>query len=150
MGDFLYPFRAYYLADKKLFKCYAWAIFIEIIHNIEVNPPERRIDNHTTNECYKRGQSQISSLLLSSQSRVETSTSDSPWAPCGGRWRWHALMIWSAVCSSSPHSQTGLWARPHLCMLALKRPTPVRRRLSFTHAWRGRSEPGLLLDVSGT
>ena len=36
------------------------------------------------------------------------------------------LMMWSAVCSGSPHSHAALSARPHFFMDALYRPTPVR------------------------
>ena len=40
--------------------------------------------------------------------------------------------MWSAVCSLAPHSHFAKGARPHLCMDEPKRPTPVRRRLSWT------------------
>ena len=43
------------------------------------------------------------------------------------------------VCSSSPHSQAAEGAMPHLCKQERKRPTPVRRRFSRTHAWQGDS-----------
>ena len=35
-------------------------------------------------------------------------------------------MMWSAVCSGSPHSHAALSASPHFFMEALYRPTPVR------------------------
>ena len=41
-------------------------------------------------------------------------------------------MMWSAVCSEAPHSQFGEGATPHLYMDECNRPTPVRRRFSFT------------------
>ena len=41
-------------------------------------------------------------------------------------------MMWSAVCSEAPHSQFGEGAAPHLYMDEWNRPTPVRRRFSFT------------------
>ena len=46
----------------------------------------------------------------------------------------HVKIMWSAVCSSAPHSRFAEEAIPHLCMDEPKRPTPVRRGLSLTQA----------------
>ena len=53
------------------------------------------------------------------------------------------------VCSA-PHSQTAEKAIPHLHKQERKHPTPVRRRLSRTHALLGRVFPGVCVPVSGT
>ena len=55
-------------------------------------------------------------------------------------------MMWLAVCWSATQSQAGLLDKPHLHITALKRPTPVRSLLILTQAYRGRSDPGQLLD----
>jgi len=60
-----------------------------------------------------------------------------------GRQRWS--MVWSSV----PHSQAAKEAIPHLCKQEQKRQTPVRRRLSRTHAILGRVIPGGWMPVSG-
>ena len=44
----------------------------------------------------------------------------------------HVKIMWSAVCSLARHLHFAEEVRPHLCMDELKRPTPVRRRLSLT------------------
>ena len=55
----------------------------------------------------------------------------------GHSWR----MCW-ALCCSAPHGQAEEGRRPQRCMLALKRPTPVLRRLSVDQFLRERSAPG--------
>ena len=45
------------------------------------------------------------------------------------------LMMWSAVCSGSPHSHAALSASPHFFMDALYRPTPVRSRFRGVHCF---------------
>ena len=59
-------------------------------------------------------------------------------------------MMWSAVCSEAPHSQFSEGAAPHLCMDEWNRPTPVRRRFSFTQDVLGKPFPrglGLALGI---
>ena len=63
------------------------------------------------------------------------------WTPLGARWIGHADITWSAVCSSAPHSHSGVGARPHLCIHERKRPTPVLKRFSLTQASLGKSSP---------
>ena len=89
-------------------------------------------------------------VVLLSQHRVSSSKTVRPRAPCGARFREHAIRTWSAVCSEAPYSQFGEGARPHLCMDEWNRPTPVRSRLSLTQAARGKSIPTGLAPVSGT
>ena len=50
-------------------------------------------------------------------------------------------MIWSAVCSGSPHSHAALPASPHFFMDALHRPTPVRILFRVVQCFRLRSSP---------
>ena len=50
------------------------------------------------------------------------------------RWMGHVEIMRSAVCSLAPHSHFAEKARPHLCSVKPKRPTPVRRQLSLTQA----------------
>ena len=49
---------------------------------------------------------------------------------------------WCAVCSGLPQTQVAEGRRPQRCMLALRRPTPVRRRFSVTQSLRRRRVPG--------
>ena len=65
-----------------------------------------------------------------------------PRAPRGAPYLGQDMTIWSAVCSSAPHSQAAVAEVPHLCNRALKRPTPDLRRFSLTHAILGREAPG--------
>ena len=68
------------------------------------------------------------------QHLVLSSKSVRPIITQGARCVGHVKIVWSAVCSLAPHSHLAEEARPHLCMDELKRPTPVRRRLSLTQA----------------
>ena len=61
----------------------------------------------------------------------------------------HVRIIWSAVCSTAPHSHFDVGARPHLCMDDRKRPTPVLQRLSLTHDRLGRPIPIGMVVVLG-
>ena len=49
----------------------------------------------------------------------------------GGLFSGQLLMMWSAVCSGSPHSHAALSASPHFFMDDLSRPTPVCRLFYF-------------------
>ena len=60
-----------------------------------------------------------------SRDLVNGPTSKRP-ASDDGRCTGQLLMMWSAVCSGSPHSHAARSARPHFLMDALHRPTPVR------------------------
>ena len=53
---------------------------------------------------------------------------------------------WSAVCSEAPHLRFGEEVRPYFVHGRWNRPTPVRRRLSLTHAvWGKLISIGLVL-----
>ena len=49
--------------------------------------------------------------------------------------------MWSAVFSEALHSQFGEGAAPHLYMNECNRPTPGRRRFSFTQDVLGKPIP---------
>ena len=51
------------------------------------------------------------------------------------------LMMWSSVCSGSPHSHAALSDSPHFFMDALYRPTPVRILFRVVQCFRLRSSP---------
>ena len=59
----------------------------------------------------------------------------------GGRCSGQLLMMWSAVCSGSPHSHDALSASPHFFMDVLNRPTPVRSLFRVVQSFRLRSSP---------
>ena len=63
---------------------------------------------------------------------VRSSRCNIPRAPCGGWWVGHDVMMWSADCHFAPHSQVGVDADLHLCIVARKRPTPVLTRAGGT------------------
>ena len=69
-----------------------------------------------------------------SQHFISSSKTVRPIILRGARCTGHVKTMWSAVCSLAPRSHFAEQARPHLCMDELKRPTPVRRRLSLTQA----------------
>ena len=89
-------------------------------------------------------------VVLLSQYRVLSSKTVRTRAPYGARCIGHAVRTWSAVCSEAPHSQFGEGARPYLCIDVWNRPTPVRRRLSITHAARSKPISTGLALVPGT
>ena len=93
---------------------------------------------------------QMLAVMSLSQHRVSSSKTVRPRAPCGARCIGHAVSTWSAVCSEAPPSQFGEGARPHLCMDAWNRPTPVHRRLSLTQVAWDKPIPTGLVPVSGT
>jgi len=72
-----------------------------------------------------------------------------PCSPRGGRWFGRKRTTWLTVCSSAPHSQAAEEAISHLCKQERASPTPVRRRLSRTHAVLSRAIPGEWVPVSG-
>ena len=59
---------------------------------------------------------QMLAVMVLSQHRVSTSKTVSPRIPAGARCTGHVGMMCSAVCSTAPHSQFDVGARPHLCM----------------------------------
>ena len=77
---------------------------------------------------------QMLAVIELSQHLVSLSKTVRPIISRGARCMGHVKIMWSAVCSLAPHSHFAEKARPHLCMDNLKRPTPVRRRLSLTQA----------------
>ena len=72
---------------------------------------------------------------------VNCSTSKRPVLDCGLLCSGQLLMMWSAICSGSPHSHAALSASPHFFMEALYRPTPVRSLFRVVHCFRLRSSP---------
>ena len=89
--------------------------------------------------------------LILSQRRVSSSRTNRACIPFGARCRGYVEMMWSAVCSEAPHSQFGEGATPrYLYMDEWNRPTPVRRRFSFTQDVLGKPIPrslGLALGI---
>ena len=83
---------------------------------------------------------QIVNSVCWSHALVNGPTSKMP-ASDGGLCIGQPLMMWSAVCSGSPHSHAALSASPHFFMDALYRPTPVRSRFRVVHCFRLRSSP---------
>ena len=77
---------------------------------------------------YRISSSHIFNSVCWSHALVNGPTSKRP-ASDGGRCSGQLLMMWSAVCSGSPHSHAALSASPHFFMEALYRPTPVRSLL---------------------
>ena len=85
---------------------------------------------------------QMLSSVEASQDLVPSSRLIRPCSPFGGLWWGQSSMMWSTVCSSTPHSQAEVDLRPHFFINAPNLPTPVRRRLNVVHCLRGRSWPG--------
>ena len=79
---------------------------------------------------YRISSSHIFNSVCWSHALVNGPTSKRP-ASDGGRCSAQLLMMWSAVCSGSPHSHAALSASPHFFMEALYRPTPVRSLFMF-------------------
>ena len=71
---------------------------------------------------------------------VNGPTSKRP-ASDGGRCSGQLLMMWSAVCSGSPHSHAALSASPHFFMDALYQPTSVCSLFRVVQCFRLRSSP---------
>ena len=57
-----------------------------------------------------------------------------PIIPRSARCVEHVKIMWSAVCSLTPHLHFTEEARPHLCTNEPKYPMPVHRQLSLTQA----------------
>ena len=83
----------------------------------------------------------MSGQVSSSHWVVSSSKTRRPCAPLGARYMGQPRMTWSAVCSSTPHSQAAEGVTPHLCIFERNRPTPVRRRFSRTQASLGKGIP---------
>ena len=79
--------------------------------------------------------SHIFNSVCWSHALVNGPTSKRP-ASDGGRCSGQLLMMWSAVCSGSPHSHAALSASPHFFMEALYRPTPVRSLFRVVQCFR--------------
>ena len=75
---------------------------------------------------------QMVAAIELSQHLVLSSKTVRPIIPRGARCIGHVKMMWSAVCSQAPHSHFAEEAPTHLCIDEPKRPTPVRRQLSWT------------------
>ena len=89
---------------------------------------------------YRISSSHIFNSVCWSHALVNGPTSKRP-ASDGGRCSGQLLMMWSAVCSGSPHSHAALSASPHLFMEALYRPTPVRSLFRVVQCFRLSSSP---------
>ena len=83
----------------------------------------------------------MSGHLSSSHAIVLSSKTCRPCIPFGARKTGHSRMMWSAVCSSAPHSQAAEDTKPHLCISEWKCPPPVWRWFNLTHARWGRVIP---------
>ena len=59
---------------------------------------------------------QMLAVMVFSQHRVSSPKTVGPCIPVGAECMGHVRMIQSAVCSTAPHSQLNVGARPHLCM----------------------------------
>jgi len=81
--------------------------------------------------------------VWSSHSIVSSPRNVGPCRPRGGQWIGHWRTTRLTVCSSAPHSQAAEEAMPHLHKQERKHLTPVRRRLSWAQAVRGRVIPGM-------
>ena len=86
--------------------------------------------------------------MLRSHSVVSSSRNVRPCSPWGGRWIGHWRTTWSTVCLSAPHSQVAEEDIPHLYKQGRKRPTPVRRWLSWTTPVHRTTIPGRWVPVS--
>ena len=75
---------------------------------------------------------QMLAVVELSQHLVSSSKTVRPIISRDSRCVEHVKIMWSAVCSSAPHSHFAEEARPHLCTYKLKHPAPVRWRLSLT------------------
>ena len=84
--------------------------------------------------------SHIVNSVCWSHALVNGPTSKRP-ASDGGLCSGQLLVMWSAVCSGSPHSHAALSASPHFFMDALYRPTPVRNLFRVVQCFRHRSYP---------
>ena len=82
----------------------------------------------------------LSTRVCWSHALVNGPTSKRP-ASGGGLCSGQLLVMWSAVCSGSPHSHAALSASPHFFMDALYRPTPVRNLFRVVQCFRHRSYP---------
>ena len=82
----------------------------------------------------------LSIQSVSSHALVNSPTSKRP-ASDGGRCRGQLLMMWSAVCSGSPHSHAALSTSPHFFMDALYRSIPFRCLFRVVQSFRFRSSP---------
>ena len=89
---------------------------------------------------YRISSSHIFNSVCWSHALVNGPTSKRP-ASDGGRCSGQLLMMWSAVCSGSPHSHAALSAIPHFFMEALYRPTPVRSLFRVVQCFRLSSSP---------
>ena len=89
---------------------------------------------------FRISSSYIVNSVCWSHALVNGPTSKRP-ASDGGRYSGQLLMMWSAVCSGSPHSHAALSARPHFFIDALNRPTPVRSLFRVVQCFRLRSSP---------
>ena len=89
---------------------------------------------------YRISSSHIFNSVCWSHALVNGPTSKRP-ASDGGRCSGQLLMMWSAVCSGSPHSHAALSTSPHFFMEALYRPTPVRSLFRVVQCFRPSYSP---------
>ena len=89
---------------------------------------------------FRISSSHIINSVCWSHALVNGPTSNRP-ASYGGRCSEHLLMIWSAVCSGSPHSHAEMSASSHFFMDALYRPTQIRSLFRVVQFFRLRFSP---------
>ena len=132
--------------DSQIFK-------IQYLRNYAINMHRvnaKKFQKFFLNDLFYKINNDSDSIAPSSQRRVSSSRTNRPCIPFGARCRGHVEIMWSAVCSEAPHSQFGQGAAPHLYMDEWNRPTPVRRRFSFTQDVLGKPIPrglGLALGI---
>ena len=83
--------------------------------NISTDRPRTRVYPFTNPRLLHSSDQMLAEMVLS-QYRVSSSNNASPRIPLGARCREQSRIMWAAVCSSAPHSQFDVGARPHLCM----------------------------------
>ena len=89
---------------------------------------------------FRISSSYVVNSLCWSHALVKCPTSKRP-ASDGGLCSWQLSMMWSAVCSGTPHSHAALSARPNFFIDALNRPTPFRSLFRVVQRFRLRSSP---------
>ena len=96
--------------------------------------PDVKMASSSSSSCVchqvKWSNGQMLSSVEASQDLVPSSRLIRPCSPFGGLWWGQSSMMWSTVCSSTPHSQAEVDLRPHFFINAPNLPTPVRRRLN--------------------
>ena len=109
-------------------------------HGIYMVAPRAISSHYASSSTFRVSSYYIVNSVCWSHALVNSPTSKRP-ASDGGLCSGQLLMMWSAVCSGSPHSHAALSASPHFFMDALYRPTPVRSLFRVVQCFRRRSSP---------